>query len=83
MISPAYEVNIWDFNEELVTIKLLVLAAWKSALKFELKTGMTISGTAVLPLVRETLSVPESYPDEEVYRHIKTSLEDIHSQLGI
>ena len=81
-MNPTYEVNIWDFNEELVTVKLLTLMTWTSALKAEL-AGYQVTQVAVFPIVRKHLSVPKSYPDRDLYHHIKDSYANIKEQLGM
>jgi hypothetical protein len=81
-ITPAYEVNIWNFNDETVTVKLMTLMTWCSALKSELK-GYQVTSTPVFPIVRKYLSVPNSYPDDMLYQHIQDSYDSIKEQLGL
>lgn len=81
-MSPAQECNIWDFNEELVTVKVLTLMTWTSALKSELK-GFQVTPQPVFPIVREYLSVPKSYPDDMLYQHIADSYQNVKEQLGV
>ena len=80
-MEPTYEVNIWDFNDKTVAVKLLTLMTWATALKSELK-GFQVSPVPVFPIVRKHLSVPDSYPDVDLYNHIQTSYDDIKRQLG-
>lgn len=81
-MNPSYEVNIWDFNEETVTVKLLTLMTWCSALKSEL-AGYQVTSVPVFPIVRKYLSVPKSYPDADLYEHIRDSYDNIKQQLGM
>ena len=79
-MSPAQECNIWDHNGETVTVKVLTLMTWASALKSELK-GYQVTPTKVFPIVRKHLSVPDSYPDDLLYEHIKDSYASVKEQL--
>jgi hypothetical protein len=82
MISPSYEVQIWNFNEEIVVVKLLTLMTWKAALKSEL-AGCQVTPQPVFPIVRKFLSAPNNYPKADLYAHIRDSYNDIKKQLGV
>ena len=79
MITPTTEVQIWDFNNETKPVKLIMLGAWKIALKSEV-AGHQVSSQLVAPIVREFLSAPADYPIEHLSDHITTSYDDIMAQ---
>ena len=79
-ITPTTEVNIWNFEGNTVPVKLLVLMAWKSALKAEVK-GYQVTPTPVMPIVRKFLGCPYSYPDEMISQHIADSYDSVKDQL--
>ena len=80
-MSPTQECNIWNFKDETVTVKVITLTVWVSALKLELK-GMKRS-PSVSSIVRKHLSIPKSYPLADILLHLETSLADVKEQLGI
>lgn len=81
-MNPDFKVNIWDFKDETVEVRLLTLMSWCAALKSELK-GYKLFATPVFPIVRKHLSVPKSYPNDLLYRHIQDSYDSIKEQLGV
>jgi hypothetical protein len=81
-MSPAQECNIWNFNDETVVVKVLTLMTWCSALKSELR-GYQVTQQPVFPIVRKHLSVPASYPNQDLYEHIRDSYASVKEQMGI
>jgi hypothetical protein len=79
-MRPDQQCNIWDFNDEKVAIPIITLAVWASGLKLAL-VGIDMNG--VESVVRSRLSVPASYPLDDLCQHIQTSLADMKSQLEI
>ena len=78
-ITPTTEVKIYCFDDVARPIKLITLAAWRSALKAELR-GAQVSSQRVEPLAREFLRTPDDYPLEWIVEHVETSLADIDHQ---
>ena len=81
-MSPDYRVNIWNFKNETVEIRLLTLIAWKAHMKMEL-AGMKRSGRSVFAIAKEFLSAPMSYKNNDMYQHIVDSVDSINEQLGV
>ena len=82
MITPAFEVQIWNHDGEVVKVKLIMLTAWEIALRSE-RDGMQVTAQSVAKIVREFLNAPSDYPLEHLCQHITDSLRDIQLQLGI
>ena len=82
MITPTTEVQIWNFDDEVVSVKLIMLTVWAHALRSELK-GYQISAQEVAPIVRTFLGCPEDYPLDMLSDYISTSLADVKEQMGL
>ncbi len=82
MITPTTEVNIWNHDGETVPVKLIMLTAWASALKAEVK-GAQVSHQLVAPIVRKFLNCPDDYDLTMLSEHISTSLESVQEQMGL
>ena len=80
MITPTTKVKIYDFNGDTKPVKLITLAAWAVALKYEAE-GKAVAGMAIEPIVREFLSTPEDYPLDAIAEHIETSYNSVKNQL--
>ena len=81
-MSPDYRVNIWNFRDETVSVRLLTLVAWKYHMKVHL-AGMKCSGRFIFAIVKDYLSAPMSYSNQDMYQHICDSLDSINEQLGV
>ena len=80
-ITPTTMVNIWTFDDETKSLKLLTLAHWSVGLKSE-AAGYPVSATRIEPIVRKFLNTPDNYPLDAIVDHIVTSYEDIKKTLG-
>ena len=75
------KVNIYDFNDELVSVERFQLLQWKHAIGLEMK-GLTHSRGSVTAHVRKLLKAPNSYQREQLFNHLSDSLKDIDRQLS-
>ena len=81
MITPMTEVQIWNFDDEIVKVKLVILTVWESALRLELK-GIQPASVPVAPIVRGFLNSPDDYPLDMLSEHITNSLAEVKEQMG-
>ena len=79
-MKPDFKVQIYGFNEKLVTVPLVTLAAWKAALNMERKPHFT-GKRPVAGIVRIRLGCPPSMNVEDLYKHVAASYDDIMEQL--
>jgi hypothetical protein len=75
LITPTTPATFYDFNDELVTVPLVTLAAWAAGY------GRDING--IREIVRAFLSVPEGYEDEYVREHIQLCYKNTKEHYGI
>ena len=81
-MTPTFEVQIYDFNDTTIPVRLVTLAAWHVALQSESR-GQQVTPRPVAPIVRQYLSAPANYPVSALSEHITTSYYDIKRQLDI
>lgn len=81
-VSPTQMVRILDHNNQPQEILLITLMQWVAAIGLEDK-GMKCSGGSVTARARKFLSTPARYPRKELLLHLKNSLQDCKSQLGL
>jgi len=77
-------VNVWDYNENLIQVPMFKLLQWRGALKLEAK-GMKHSKGSVTKEVRKKLSVPDSdksWDSESLAGYIGQTIDDVNEQLG-
>ena len=79
--NPDYRVQIWDANDEVKEIRLITLNVWIKAIHIEMKTGLKHSSGSVATVARKFLGAPR-YPINDLYNHLRDSLNSIHEQLG-
>lgn len=76
------QVNIYDWNDQLVTTTVFQLMQWEAALRLELKTGMAVSrGKKMSTHLRKVLSAPRSYSVQELHGYIKSCLDEVKAQI--
>lgn len=77
------KVQMYDYNEELVEVRLFQLLQWHSAMQLEAK-GMKMSrGRSVTAHVRKVLSTPPRFKREALIGHLRVAIDDANEQLGI
>jgi hypothetical protein len=81
MITPTTPANIYDFNETVISIPLITLAAHVVALKRVVSDNFDPMG--IESKARALLSCPEDYPIEGIYDHLKMCLSQTHDHYGI
>lgn len=74
------DVQIYDYQGELITVPRFQLLQWKHAISLEMK-GLKMSRGSVTAHVRKRLSAPRSYKREEIHKHITDSLDSIEKQI--
>jgi hypothetical protein len=74
-------VQIYAFDESLVTTTRFQLLQWKHALRLE-NLGMQHSGGKVSTHLRKLLKTPARYPIENIQAHIETTIEDLDEQFA-
>ena len=75
-------VQIHDWNDELVQVRLFQLIQWKHAMALEEK-GMPVARRSVTAHVRKALSAPRSFTRAQLINYITESIDDINQQLGV
>jgi len=81
MITPTTPANIYDFNNEVVSLPLVSLTVLARGVKLSLALGEDFNGT--VKSARELLSAPEDYPVEFIEEHLSLCLENTKDFYGI
>ena len=76
------QVQIEDYNEELVVTTPFQLLQWKHSLALEMK-GLTNSRGSVYRFLLEKLSAPKSFDIASMHNYISQCIESINEQLGV
>ena len=76
------QVQIEDYNEELVVTTPFQLLQWKHALHLEMQ-GLSNSRGSVYRFLMEKLSAPEGFLIQDMHNYISGCLADINQQLGV
>ena len=74
-ITPTTPATFYDFNDEVVTVPLVTLAAWCAGYERDIND--------IQEIVREFLSVPEWYENDFVIDHIKLCYKNTKEHYGI
>ncbi len=78
-------VNVWDYNENLIEVPMFKLLQWRAALKLEAH-GLKHSRRNVTAHVRTKLSVPDSdksWDAAALAKYIGDTIDDVKTQLGV
>ena len=73
-------VQIYDFNENLVTVPYFQLLQWRGAISLEAK-GLKHSRGSVTQHVRRILSTPPRYDRKLLLEYLESCIADIKEQL--
>jgi hypothetical protein len=76
-------VNVWDYNENLIEVPMFRLLQWRAALKLEAQ-GMKHSRRSVTAQVRTKLSVPDSdktWDAAALAKYIGDTINNVKAQL--
>jgi len=74
-------VNVSDWNDEAVPVPMFQLLQWKAAIKLEI-LGMSHSRGSVAAHVREVLSAPSTYSNEDLLAYLSSVVADIQQQFA-
>lgn len=80
-ITPTTPANIYDFNDEVVSIPLISLTTLVKGLELRVKVNEDVFN--VEPRCRELLSTPEGYPVEDILAHLALCLKNTKEFYGI
>jgi hypothetical protein len=80
--AATQQVQIEDYNEQLVVTTPFQLLQWKHSLSLEMK-GLTNSRGSVYSFLLKKLSAPKSFTIESMYHYISTCIESINEQLEV
>lgn len=80
-MTPTTPANIYDFNEEIVSIPLISLTTLVSGLKLSVKFDEDFKGC--VKTARHLLSTPKDYRTEDILHHLETALADTKAYYGI
>ena len=82
-ISPTTPATFYGFNDQLVTMPLVSLAAYVVALRGIVKTGFDVTGQDAESKVREFLETPAGYPLEDILAHLEECKRQTYDYYGI
>jgi hypothetical protein len=80
-ITPTTPANIYDFNDEVVSLPLISLTVLVKGLELRVKVKEDVFN--VEPRCRELLSAPDDYPVEDILAHLALCLENTKEFYGI
>jgi hypothetical protein len=73
-------VQIYDFNDNLIVVPWFQLLQWKYAISLEMQ-GLKHSRGSVTAHVRRKLNAPSRYAQQDIYNHIAACVDDLKAQL--
>lgn len=79
-MNPAQEIQMYDFEENLITVKMLTLVTWTVAYRCYVQRKVNIKN--IRTIVRKALKVPRGYPDSLVLLHLEDTKADIDAKLA-
>ena len=79
-MTPTTPATFYAFDDSLVSIPLLSLTAWISAVKMAIRLGNEGPWTRT---IRKRLKTPEGYSLEDILDHLVTVREETHAHYGL
>lgn len=77
-MTPNQRCNIWDGKGETYEVRVITLAVWTHGMKAACK-GLDIKD--IEKVVRRELRVPRDMSTDDLYQHLRNSLDDVNEQL--
>jgi len=84
MISPTTPATIYGFNDQLISMPLITLTAYKIAICSIAKHGLDPTPDQQCEkIVRKLLQTPKGYPIEHIAEHLTIALKETKEHYGI
>ena len=71
MITPTTTASFYGFDDQVIELPLITLAAYVVALKCIVKNGIDPTGQNVEAKARDLLGTPKNYAVEDILEHLR------------